>query len=384
MGTSKQDIAVRNKDHVGKRTLRLIRSKILLISLALIAALLILSENQTWSEWYATTIYPWFSSIFAAFSSLVPFSLAECVIVLGSIGIVAFLIHSIRAIYISSHDRGFELAKMATGILCIVSILFLLFMLLAGVNYHRKEFADISGLPALETTTYNAEDLTDLGTFLVTEMEQARTALDSEFDIYHTSPDTFSHYAQESVSLMQALQETYPIFNRPLYSTPKPAASSHLLCYANIAGIFFPFTVESNINVEDPLFTQPFTMAHELAHQAGFMREDEANFIAFLACMESDDPLTRYSGAYQAFVRALSILRQVDYLSAENLWKSVPDSIKEDNAYYSNFLKQYEDPVKEVSTKLNDTYLKANSQHDGVAAYDRMINLLLAWYTEQQ
>lgn len=114
------------------------------------------------------------------------------------------------------------------------------------------------------------------------------------------------------------------------------------------------------------------------------MREDEANFIAFLACMESDDPLTRYSGAYQAFVRALSILRQVDYLSAENLWKSVPDSIKEDNAYYSNFLKQYEGPVKEVSTKLNDTYLKANSQHDGVAAYDRMINLLLAWYTEQQ
>ena len=58
------------------------------------------------------------------------------------------------------------------------------------------------------------------------------------------------------------------------------------MSYANIGGMFFPFTMESNINVDNPFFVVPWTMAHELAHQCGFMREDEANFIAYLACKE--------------------------------------------------------------------------------------------------
>ena len=195
-------------------------------------------------------------------------------------------------------------------------------------------------------------------------MAETRGALGAERELYFTSPEAFSQYAHESVANIEALQEMYPFFARPLYSTPKPVLASEALSYANIAGMFFPFTVESNINIKDPLFTQPFTIAHELAHQAGFMREDEANFIAFLACQESTDPLTRYSGAYHAFVRTYNVLRKVDPALAATLWASLPEAIQSDNAYYHNFLKQYEGPLKEASTHLNDTYLKANSQKD--------------------
>lgn len=56
----------------------------------------------------------------------------------------------------------------------------------------------------------------------------------------------------------------------------------------------------------------PVTMCHELSHLSGYMREDEANFIAFLACLQSDDPEFRYSGVYLASVHAMNALLTVD------------------------------------------------------------------------
>lgn len=84
------------------------------------------------------------------------------------------------------------------------------------------------------------------------------------------------------------------------------------MSYADIAGMYFPFTVESNINTDGPFFTIPATMGHEMAHQCGFMREDEANFIGYLACKDATDPLTRYSGYSLAYDYALSALVKAD------------------------------------------------------------------------
>lgn len=36
-----------------------------------------------------------------------------------------------------------------------------------------------------------------------------------------------------------------------------------------------------------------------------------------------------------------------------------------------------------MSDKVNDTYLKANKQTDGVESYDRMVDLLMAEYLEE-
>ena len=40
----------------------------------------------------------------------------------------------------------------------------------------------------------------------------------------------------------------------------------------------------------------PFTICHELAHLKGYIYEDEANFIAFMACINSDNLFFQYSG----------------------------------------------------------------------------------------
>ena len=41
---------------------------------------------------------------------------------------------------------------------------------------------------------------------------------------------------------------------------------------------------------------------------------------------------------------------------------------------------KYDGAVAEVSNKVNDTYLKANGQEDGVESYDRMVDLIVGYW----
>ena len=138
--------------------------------------------------------------------------------------------------------------------------------------------------------------------------------------------------------------------------------------------------MEANVNIDVPDFTLPFTMCHEQAHLRGFMREDEANFIAYLACMESVDQAIQYSGASMAAMYAMNTLYQADYERFCELYATYSPGVQRDFAAQSRYWAQFEGPVAEVSDKVNDTYLKANRQTDGVASYGRMVDLLLANY----
>jgi len=62
------------------------------------------------------------------------------------------------------------------------------------------------------------------------------------------------------------------------------------MSYLGIGGVYFPFTGEANVNISMPHTSIPFTACHEMAHQIGFAREDEANFIAYIACKNHPSP----------------------------------------------------------------------------------------------
>ena len=61
-----------------------------------------------------------------------------------------------------------------------------------------------------------------------------------------------------------------------------------------------------------PYYNIPHTICHELSHLKGFMREDEANFIGYLACIGSDSPDFRYSGYLTGWVYAGNALAKAD------------------------------------------------------------------------
>lgn len=119
-------------------------------------------------------------------------------------------------------------------------------------------------------------------------------------------------------------------------------------------------------------------MCHELSHLRGFMREDEANFLAYLACKSSTDLDFQYSGYMMAFIYATNALYDVDSETYSQIFNELDPGVLRDISYQNSYWKQFEGPAADVATSINNSYLQANQQEDGVRSYGRMVDLLLA------
>ena len=124
----------------------------------------------------------------------------------------------------------------------------------------------------------------------------------------------------------------------------------------------------------------PFTACHELSHLRGFMQEEEANFIAFLACVESERTDFRYSGYLSGWVYCMNALYRADYGQWQEVRSLLSAEAEPDLAANSAFWDSYEGRISETAATINDTYLQVNAQTDGVNSYDRMVDLIVAYY----
>ena len=125
---------------------------------------------------------------------------------------------------------------------------------------------------------------------------------------------------------MHGLAEEFPALEG-YYPQPKKLLLSEFLSYQGLTGIYSPLTVEANYNGDMTAYNIPFTTCHELSHLRGFMQEAEPDLEA-----------------------------------------------------NSAFWDAYEGRISEVAAKINDTYLKANGQADGVQSYSRMVDLIVAYF----
>ena len=190
---------------------------------------------------------------------------------------------------------------------------------------------------------------------------------------------------------MRSLGEQYPQLDG-YYPNPKPVLNSFFMSQQYLMGIYFPFTLEANYNQEMYESNMPETICHELAHLKGFILEDEANFIAYLACINSDNDDFAYSGS----IAALKYIRNniSDYGTDEDLnnfyenlntnilidwntsWQYWQDVQEDDSALISSKV------VNKVSDVASEASLQMNGVDDGMQSYGRMVDLLLDYYAE--
>lgn len=128
----------------------------------------------------------------------------------------------------------------------------------------------------------------------------------------------------------------------------------------------------------------PFTECHELSHLRGFMQEQEANFIAFLACEHAERIDFQYSGYLMAWIYSTNALYRADHEVWQEVRSGLDQSVEPDLEANSRFWDSYEGKVSEVANQINDTYLKVNGQSDGVKSYDRMVDLLVSYRKTEQ
>jgi len=160
----------------------------------------------------------------------------------------------------------------------------------------------------------------------------------------------------------------------------KPVIASVTMSDFGITGIFCPFTGEANINKDVPDSSIPFTICHELAHSIGVLPENEANFAAFLACRASPHDAFKYSGYLSGFIYCYNALYKEDPNAARELAAKLSDGALSDIRARSAYWAAHEKKLTTVATSVNDSYLKAMSQEDGVKSYGAVVDLLISDY----
>lgn len=350
----------------------------LLIAL-LSAAVLTASRSSTdFSDWLCFNIYPFFSGIGSRLWGIFPFSAGElfvALIILGVIvGAVFLTINTVKSKgkRITVFLNGFSWAALTA------SVIFLLVTLNCLVNYNRTPFSSYSGLTLRK---YSTEELRGLIVDLIGKANEAAEEVELTEEGRAVKPDDFNALA---VSAMKNLTEEYKVLDT-YYPQPKAVMCSELLSSINIAGMYFPVTVEANYNQAMPVSSQGFTVCHELSHLSGFIREDEANFIAYLACRESESAYFRYSGYLGALTYALNayypIAEKEDY---NELCGMLSETILNEYAHRSEYWAQFRKKTTyKVSSAINDAYLKSNNQTDGIQSYGRVVDLMLAEYWKE-
>jgi hypothetical protein len=246
-------------------------------------------------------------------------------------------------------------------------VIYFLFISLWGINYNRKTAFEIFGYENTEVTLSRLKEIGD-------ELKDTLNELNAEL----TQEDLdFGNVINRGNIGYYRIQTIYPELGGN-YAQVKPIRASIIMSYFQIWGFYSPFTFEANINTMIPKALIPSTIAHELAHTRGFAREDEANFIAYLTCVNHNDKSYIYSGSLLGFINISNAIRRTDQSSYDELMKKLDPGVIEHLEEIRRFNLRYRGILDELSTKINDLFLKSNRQTDGVLSYGRMVDLMIS------
>ncbi|MBQ3105829.1 MAG: DUF3810 domain-containing protein [Lachnospiraceae bacterium] len=347
-------------------------------------------KSTTLCDAYIVYVFPLLVNLMGRFSGLFPFSLGEWMIAAGILLILGAAVCAVLLLIKRIHKRAAQsfFRFFAWTVLWVfVVITFNSSMLYHGTGFAQKYMGGAGG-------EYSLEECIRVHNLVAEECNRLSTRMvrDGEGNILCGENDAME---QEAIVCMRALGKTYPQL-KGWYPEPKPMFFSDLMCQMYMCGYYFPFSMEANYNDVMYVMNKPATLCHELAHLRGFILEDEANFISYLACIQSEDVVFQYSGYLSVITYLRNDLiraRREDPKGYEQAAAMIAPvellpQVKEDNV----FVKQEEwdrihaqawlstDTLEQASDTLTDTLLKLNGVSDGKISYNRVVELLLQYY----
>lgn len=359
------------------------RKKIWAALLLLTAAVNVIAWNsQAFCDWHVKHLFPLSVNLYGRLMSDFPFSVGEGMIVLAVLFTAAAIVMGFMRIFVRK-GRVKRLISVFTrvyawGFLAV----FMIMTWNCFILYHASEF-DETYMVQKAQRTYTDRELIQVRNHIVEELNALTEQMERDEDgflIYQGDME------QEAIRAMQKLGEEYELLSG-YYPQAKGITASDFLSQQYMMGYYFPFSMEANYNTSMYIVNVPATLCHELAHLKGFIYEDDANFIGFLACINSDDPFYRYSGY-------LSVLNYVEkeYKKASGKQEfgsvSLAKSVRADDIFLtSEAWERVEENavvetavVKAASNQFTETTLVINGVSDGMKSYSRVVQLLLEYY----
>lgn len=257
------------------------------------------------------------------------------------------------------------LRKGFWGAIRFLITLLAVFYWLWGFNYFRTSLSDKMNLTF---KTIEAEDRLDF-TYHVLEK-----CIDLSADYSEIEDNELS---AKILQMTVSMADTLPYLAKAnLKAVPIYPATFFL--QIGITGMYFPYTGQAQYEKELGPIGKAFTMAHEWFHSAGVAPEHEANFLAYLVCVSSDEKAIQYSAYMNLLNELLFYYKITDPELFEKMVSSFTPLMKTHlEERKAQFIK-YSGPISEMSDEMIDNYLKFNQQ-GGIKDYRRLSEYVFAW-----
>jgi len=316
----------------------------------------IVRTSTSASEWWSRTIGRGYLTISSFLSSFLPFSLMEIYFIALAILVVILLIRLIINFSRKDVKKGVDKS------LLIVALVFgtiATYTFVCGPMYQRAAV----DLPTYEENV-DQHEFKNIVLSYQDDFNYCASFLSFDDNGEIIMEDDLNILGQKVSLEFRKLNSDYFNSND---SRVKPMLSSFIYRELHITGVSFAITGEANINYLCDKASIPFTMAHELAHQRGVMREDDANLVALYICLGSKDPYIRYSAYMNSYWSLADLLYYTGTPSDASLINNLDNSILKNINFIHKYWEEH-NIAKDIGEAINNAYLESNGT-EGTSTY---------------
>jgi hypothetical protein len=314
---------------------------------------------------YSVGIYPKIAAISRIVLGKIPFSV-------GDMFYFVLIFFLFRWFWLFFKNRATKKRHYFKILLRTFTVVFALFHLLWGINYLRRKLTTELSIE----TAYTQQELEDFTCQLIEKTNRLHFQITGNDSITYQNPYEIETIFNKSEAAYKQLSQKFPQFEFNHLSTKKSLFSLPL-SYMGFSGYLNPFTNEAQVNVLIPKYNMPTTTLHEMSHQIGIANESEANFVGYLASINSVDVHFQYSGYTFALKYCLRNIERFESGRAAIFLAQINAGVVDNFMETERFHEKYDSILEVLSNFWYDLFLKSNKQQDGLEGYNNFVGLML-------
>lgn len=310
-----------------------------------------------------SSFFEWQKTAHQKLFAPIPFSVGDIFYVILGATILIFLFKILK-----KKTRNTYLVKL----LVILNLIYFIYQIFWGQLYFQKPM--IQQLPPEEISLEETKFLTLK--YLNLCKQTRKLVKEDENGVFKIQ--NLSTIESEIVSQQRQVPEFLSGKKSTTINNFKPSLFRIIMSYTGILGYYNPFTAEAQYNAALPSTQIPFTLAHESAHQLGFAREQEANFIAYLLGKNSGNSELKYSVEFFVLRSLLNSLVEKNPDFVKKVLENYSPAMKRDRIYEKMFAQNHDGILSIFFELSNDLFLKSNQQ-EGSITYSYFVELMVRY-----